>query len=155
MIICCFLNSIKIKYVNCTSTIDYIYEKYHVENAMQFVFMWEEYIRIREEEAMLRKNADMLDFYQKTIVTELRKKGLEDPKIWVYQPMALLDNKEMTEVRHRLNVRRQKLRERIEFNYTQGETNKEVLRNFMKDHPEYAQETKRIADKFRINLESV
>lgn len=149
------LNKVKIKYVNCTSTIDYIYEKYHVENARQFIFMWEEYIRIREEEAMLRKNADMLDMYQKTIVAELRKKGLEDPKIWVYQPMALLDNKEMTEVRHRLNVRRQKLRERIEFNYTQGETNKEVLRKFMKDHPEYAQETKRIADKFRISLESV
>ena len=149
------LNKVKLKYVNCTSTIDYIYEKYHVENALQFSFMWEEYVRIRAEEAMLRKNADMLDFYQKTIVTELRKKGLEDPKIWVYQPMALLDNKEMTEVRHRLNVRRQKLRERIEFNYTQGEVNKDVLRKFMKDHPEYAQETKRIVDKFRINLESV
>ena len=149
------LNKVKLKYVNCTSTIDYIYEKYHVENALQFSFMWEEYVRIRAEEAMLRKNADMLDFYQKTIVTELRKKGLEDPKIWVYQPMALLDNKEMTEVRHRLNVRRQKLRERIEFNYTQGEVNKDVLRKFMKEHPEYAQETKRIADKFRINLESV
>ena len=149
------LNKIKLKYVNCTSTIDYIYEKYHVENARQFSFMWEEYVRIRQEEAMLRKNADMLDFYQKTIVTELRKKGLEDPKIWVYQPMALLDNKEMTEVRHRLNVRRQKLRERIEFNYMQGETNKEVLRKFMKDHPEYAQETKRTVDKFRITLESV
>ena len=149
------LNKVKIKYVNCTSTIEYIYEKYHVDSAMQFTFMWEEYVRIREEEAKLRKNADMLDFYQKTILTELRKKGLEDPKIWVYQPMALLDSKEMVEVRHRLNVRRQKLRERIDFNYTQGEANKEVLRKFVKEHPEYAQETQYILDRFRVTLENL
>ena len=149
------LNKIKLKYINCTSTIEYVYEKYHIESAMQFAFMWQEYVRIKEEEAKFRKNADLISRYQKTIIDELKKQGLEDPNIWAYQPIALIDSKEMVEVRHRLNVRRQKLREKIDFNFNQAVRTKEILLQFMRDYPEYEQEARKIVNRFRIPLDFV
>ena len=91
----------------------------------------------------------------KAIIDELKKQGLEDPNIWAYQPIALFDNKEMVEVRHRLNVRRQKLREKIDFNFNQSVRTKEILLQFMKDYPEYEQEARKIVNRFRIPLDFV
>ena len=45
----------------------------------------------------------------------------------MYQTEALLDEKEMVEVRHHLNTRRQKIRERLEINAGQLDSYKEEL----------------------------
>ena len=49
-------------------------------------------------------------------MTMLKNLNLYDPYIWQNEIRSLADKREMVEVRHRLNVRRQKLREQLEHN---------------------------------------
>ena len=46
----------------------------------------------------------------------LKKCKLYDSRVWLEQPQALVDQKEMVEIKHDLLVRRQKLRSRIAYN---------------------------------------
>lgn len=135
------LNKVKIKYVNCTNLLDYLYEKFHVSNAQELHYHWQEYMRIVEEERRFQKIAESIDFYTEEIIKELKKNGVADAAVWGYQIEALLDPKEMVEVRHRLNVRRQKLRQRIDYNNGQEEMARKSLRMFRERHVAYDTET--------------
>ncbi len=143
-------NKIKLRYVNCTWGIEYAYEKYHTTSSMQLESMWKEYLRIKEEEEKQRKNEHKREVYRSTIIRELRRYGVTDPGIWVLQPQALLDEKEMVEVRHSLNVRRQKLREHIDYNMKQKEENEAAILRFVSEHPEYADEMKGLIERYRL-----
>lgn len=143
-------NKIKLRFVNCTWGVEYAYEKYHTTSSMQLEMMWKEYVRIREEEERNRKNERQQEVYRSTIIRELRRYGVVDAGIWVLQPQALLDPKEMVEVRHSLNVRRQKLREHIDYNSKQKERNEAALRQFAGEHPEYAEEMKPLFERYRL-----
>lgn len=135
------LNKVKIKYVNCTNLLDYLYEKFHVNNAQELHYHWQEYMRIVEEERRFQKTAESIDFYTEEIIRELKNNGVADAAVWGYQVEALIDPKEMVEVRHRLNVRRQKLRQRIDYNNGQEETARKSLRTFRERHIAYDTET--------------
>lgn len=135
------LNKVKIKYVNCTNLLDYLYEKFHVHNAQELHYHWQEYMRIVEEERRFKKMMDNIDFYTEELVRELKKNGVMDAAIWGYQVEALVDAREMVEVRHRLNVRRQKLRQRIDYNNAQEEMARKSLRTFRERHVAYDAET--------------
>lgn len=143
-------NKIKLRYVNCTWGIEYAYEKYHASSAMQLETMWKEYIRLREEEEQYRKNERQQEVHRSSIIRELRRVGVTDAGIWVMQPQALIDKNEMVEVRHSLNVRRQKLREHIDYNMKQKEDNETAIVRFVKEHPEYAQEVKPLIERYRL-----
>lgn len=135
------MNKVKIKLVNCTNLLDYLYEKFHVNNAKELHYHWQEYMRIVEEERRFKKTAESIDFYTEEIIRELKKNGVADAAIWGYQVEALVDPKEMVEVRHRLNVRRQKLRQRIDYNNSQEEMARKSLRTFRERHVAYDAET--------------
>lgn len=135
------LNKVKIKYVNCTNLLDYLHEKFHVNNAQELHYHWQEYMRIVEEERRFKKMMDTIDFYTEELVSELKKNGVIDAAIWGYQVEALVDAREMVEVRHRLNVRRQKLRQRIDYNNGQEEMVRKSLRTFRERHVAYDAET--------------
>lgn len=143
-------NKVKLKYVNCTWAIDYAYEKYHASSAGQLEKMWNEYLRIKAEEEQFRQNERQQEVYRSTIVRELRRYGVLDAGIWVLQPQALLDEKEMVEVRHGLNVRRQKLRDHIDYNAKQKENNENAIINFVRDYPQYVEEVKYLVQKYRL-----
>lgn len=143
-------NKIKLRYVNCTWGIDYAYEKYHATSAMQLETMWKEYLRIRAEEELQRKNERQQEVYRSSIIKVLRRAGVVDAGIWVMQPQALVDKSEMVEVRHSLNVRRQKLREHIDYNMKQKEKNEAAIIRFVKEHPEYAEEMKGLIERYRL-----
>lgn len=141
-------NRIKLRYVNCTWGIEYAYEKYHTSNSMHLETMWKEYLRIRAEEEANRNNARQQEVHRSAIIKELRRVGVVDTGIWVLQPQALVDKKEMVEVRHSLNVRRQKLREHIDYNMKQKEKNETAIVQFVKEHPEYAEEAKVLIERY-------
>lgn len=143
-------NKIKLRYVNCTWAIEYAYEKYHTMSSMQLETMWKEYLRIKEEEERDRRNERQQELYRSTIIRELRRYGVVDAGIWVLQPQALLDPKEMVEVRHNLNVRRQKLREHIDYNRKQKERNEAAIVAFAGEHPEYANEMKMLFERYQL-----
>jgi len=143
-------NKIKLRYVNCTWGIEYAYEKYHTTGSKQLETMWNEYLRIRAEDEANRKNERQQEVHRSVIIGELHRVGVADTGIWVMQPQALIDNSEMVEVRHSLNVRRQKLREHIDYNMKQKEKNEMVIVQFVKEHPEYADEAKVLIERYHL-----
>ena len=58
----------------------------------------------------------MLNEKKDILVAELKKMGVKDAEIWCTQVQAIIEPKEMVEVRHDLNTRRQKLRSQIDYN---------------------------------------
>ncbi len=144
------INKTKIKYVNVTNVLDYNYEKYHVTGAQELIFNWKEYNRIVEEERRFRKAEQLIDFYDNDLRTRLKNCGVQDAGIWVYQCEALVDAGEMVEVRHRLNVRRQKLRKAIDFNDRQKKSAVLALRSFVVKHREYEYETRMVMERYGL-----
>ena len=110
------LNKVKIKYVNNINVLDYSCEKYGVKNALDFEKTWNEYCKMKEYERRFKENTDKLNFNNDCLLNILKEFNIADKDIWISHAVAIIDNKEMVEVRHELNQRRQKLRERIEYN---------------------------------------
>ena len=108
------LNKVKVKYINNTNTLDYIYEKYGVNSSKELEYQWEQYnTMIRDAKKYTHANAEFRDRCDQ-LVKMLTNIGLEDPFVWPKQTNAIIDRREMVEIKHSLNVRRQKLRERLE-----------------------------------------
>lgn len=131
------VNKIKIKYVNVVGILEFMYDKHHVNSSKELKFLWERYMAAKDEAKRYRHNTELLEVYHGILIEELSNKGINDAEVWLYQPEALLDDKEMVEVRHRLNVRRKKLRERIDNNSRQIEKCLAELAGYRKKYPEY------------------
>ena len=61
--------------------------------------------------------------------------------VWLHQIEALLDKKEMVEIRHNLIIRRQSLRRRMDYNkeVIAGKAQAEI-KDLVEKYPEYAKE---------------
>jgi len=107
------LNKVKAKYINNTSTLDYIYDKYGVHSSKELEYMWAQY-DIMNKDAMRYSQANN-DFrvYCDQLVKRLEQIGVKDPLVWPKQTNALIDRREMVEIKHSLNVRRQSIREKL------------------------------------------
>jgi hypothetical protein len=110
------LNRTKIKCVNNMSLLEYNREKYCVKNASDFEEMWGEYCKTKEYERRFRENTGQLSRNNDALVELLSGYQVKDPEVWLVQTYAILDDREMVEIRHDLNQRRQKLREKIQYN---------------------------------------
>ncbi|MDE6889003.1 MAG: hypothetical protein K2P45_10245 [Eubacterium sp.] len=110
------LNKVKIKYVNITNAVDYGRERFHVRDSREFEYQWDMYQNAMREQEKYRKTNEDLNYYYDKLVGLLKKCELYDSRVWIEQPQALVDQKEMVEIKHNLLVRRQKLRARIASN---------------------------------------
>ncbi len=146
------MNKVKIKSVNNLNYLEYSYNKYMVNNHEQLNIIWQEYLKVKEEERRYQKNTSELDFYNKELMKELKRFGVADTEIWTYQPTAILDGKEMVEVRHRLNVRRQKLRERISLNMNQQEEGLKAIIATLEKYPDCKDEGERLLRNYGIDV---
>ncbi len=147
------MNKVKIKSVNNLNYLDYTYNKYMADNYEQLQLLWKEYMKVKEESRKYQKNTDELDENNNTLISELKRFGIADAEIWIYQPTAIIDSKEMVEVRHRLNVRRQKLRERIDLNIRQKQEALKEINKIVKTYPDCAPEAEKLLRKYRIEIE--
>lgn len=109
-------------------------------------------MKAKDEEKRYKNNTDLLNFYNERLVELLKGFKVSDAEIWIYQAMAIIDNKEMVEVRHRLNVRRQKLRDRIDYNIGLKESNKKDIEKIMEKTPELESEIREIVSGYHISL---
>ena len=131
-------NTVKIRYVNNTNLLEYLYVKYDVDNASDLKKLWgkyEEEKKQREEERQLQED---MDFNQAALVKLLKKCKIQDPNIWLHQAIALYDNKEMVEIRHGLIIRRQKLRKQMEYNAKMAQDAQDEVKDLVQKFPEYA-----------------
>ena len=140
-------NRVKIKYVNNVRTLDYMYHKYQVRNATELEFVYGQYRKAKKEWAKQRESTVLLNESNQVLLRELQRLGLKDRDIWFAQAKALVDPKEMVEVRHELNVRRQKLREQLDYNTGVMEDCLEEMEAIRDKKPEYAEEVERILGK--------
>lgn len=129
------LNKVKIKYINNTNALDYSYQKYKVRSYNELLYLWEQYNKAKEDEKKYSTNSELLDKENRELIKILKRYQLDDPGIWVYQAVALIDNKEMVEVRHHLNVRRQKLRDSMDYNNKLKEDSIDRIRQYLNKLP--------------------
>lgn len=146
------LNKVKIKYINNRNALDYNYQKYMIKSYEEFLYLWESYLKAKEEENRYRQNSELLEQYNRQLIQELKLYELADPEIWIYQAVAIIDNKEMVEVRHRLNVRRQKLRERIDYTNKIKERSIEEIKKVLDKNSEQKAEIIKLLERFGISL---
>ncbi|MBO5057102.1 MAG: hypothetical protein J6C64_12215 [Lachnospiraceae bacterium] len=134
-------NTVKIRYVNNTHLLDYLYLKYNVASADELGRSWQQYQEEKEERRKYLQAEKSLDECQKELLHELRRYQVQDPMIWLHQTAALLDKKEMVEIRHNLIIRRQSLRRRMDYNkeVIAGKAQAEI-KDLVEKYPEYAKE---------------
>lgn len=107
------LNKVKVKFINNTNALDYIYEKYGINSSKELEYEWDLYnTMVRDSIKYTQANSDYR-IYCDELVERLKKIGLMDPFVWVKQTKAIIDHREMVEITHSLNVRRQKIREKL------------------------------------------
>ena len=133
-------NTVNIRYVNNTNLLDYLYLKYKVNSGKELLTMWEKYQQEKEERSKDIQNREELSYYKRSLISVLKRYQLHDPEIWLHQTAALLDPKEMVEIRHGLVDRRQKLRVQMEYNKRLATEAQKEIRNTMNDYPQYRQE---------------
>ena len=109
-------NRVKIRYVNNTNLLDYLYMKYHVSSGKELTGLWEKYKVEKEERRRYREAELELDDCHQELLNILKCYQVKDPAIWLHQTAAILDNKEMVEIRNNLIIRRQSLRRRMYYN---------------------------------------
>lgn len=133
-------NQLKAKYVNATNAVDFACEKFHVTNSMELNYLWEQYQEAARERAEFEKANEELGFYSKKLVQALEEHQFYDAQIWSSQVTALVDKKEMVEMKHSLIVQRQKLRARIEQQVKGIQESKKQILLLLRDKREYHKE---------------
>lgn len=145
------LNKVKIKYINNINVLDYNCNKFGVKNAKDFEQKWNEYCKMREYEKKFRENTEMLNANNENLVIMLKDIGVVDTDIWLSRCVAIVDPKEMVEIRHELNQRRQLLRERIENNGKLKENIIKQLDYVINESPQIRDELIQIVKDFSNN----
>lgn len=141
-------NKVKIRYVNNTSLLDYYYIKYGVSSGEKLKDLWSKYQVEKEERRRLMETEADLDFHSEQLVRQLKHYPLFDPLIWVHQTEALINPKEMVEIRHNLILRRQNLRKQMEYNNETAEKVKDTIMDVVKQYPKDAEEILRMVSEY-------
>lgn len=141
-------NKVKIRYVNNVNLLDYLYLKYNVESAAKLQALWKKYQEEKEERRQFAENEAKLEYYKKKLVSILSGYRVKDPDRWVLQPGAIVDPKEMIEIRHGLIIRRQALRKQMDYNKKLADTANEEIRSVAADYPRYATEISYMVQKY-------
>jgi len=142
-------NKVKIRYVNNTNLLEYLQLKYGVNSAQELIDMWENYKAERKERENMRKAERDLDQNERELLQMLKCYQIKDPAIWLHQTEAILDRKEMVEIRHNLIVRRQSLRRRMDYNkeVVAGGSQQEI-KALVEKYPQYAKEVMKYVEEY-------
>lgn len=131
------MNKVKIKYINSSKLLDYYSEKYGASGSEELRYQFREYLKAKEDALMYRKNTEQKKKCQELMKQELSQMGISDTEVWLYQATALLDEREMVEVRHRLNQSRQKLRVQIDEQEQLKQQGLSMIEDFLENNPSY------------------
>lgn len=124
-------NRVKIKYVNIKNAVDYTCERFHVNNSLELTYNYEQYIEACKEREKFKQTNEDLEYFNGRLVRILQGLHLYDARIWLNYANAVIDPREMVEVKHDLFSRRQKLRNRIEYNLNAIEEMKQDVEKYI------------------------
>lgn len=143
-------NKVKIRYVNNVNLLDYLYLKYNTNSGVKLEKLWNRYQVEKEERKQYAEAEAKIDYYGKQLVDRLANYRVSDPNRWVYQTRALLDKREMVEIRHDLIGRRQALRKQLDYNKEVAATAKSEIMDVVKQFPAYAKEILDMVDRYDV-----
>ncbi len=129
-------NKVKIRYVNNRNLLDYYYLKYDISSGEELKSLYERYLLEREDRRKYESNESVYLDETAKLVRSLRRYRITDPDIWLNQSEALVDSREMVEIRHKLISRRQKLRKQMEYNQTIASESSDEIKEVMARYPE-------------------
>ena len=110
---------------------------------------WEAYQQEREERSRFAEAESKIAHYQELLVSQLSGYHLRDPERWRNQTAALLDKREMVEIRHDLILRRQALRKQLDYNKTAATKAHEELMALAGVYPAYRAEILEMVEKYQ------
>lgn len=141
-------NKVKIRYVNNTHLLDYLYMKYNVESAAELKELWELYQEEKEERRQFAEADAKLDYHRDKLRGLLVRYRVKDPDRWTAEPGALLDSREMIEIRHGLIIRRQALRKQMNYNQELAGAAGEEVRDIAVEYPQYKAEISAMVERY-------
>lgn len=141
-------NKVKIKYVNNSNLREYLCIKYNTEGAAVLEKLWQQYSQEKEERKEYAETEAKLDFYQQQLKARMANYHITDRDRWVNQPEALLDKREMVEIRHELILRRQALRKQMDYNNGLAEASRKEIMDIVKLYPAYAPEILAMTERY-------
>ncbi|MEY8522905.1 hypothetical protein D7X98_14680 [bacterium 1XD8-76] len=109
-------NTVKIRYVNNKHLLDYLCLKFHVKKTAELQSLWNRYREEKEERQRLEQVSKDYVYYQKEFLRLLRQARIRDTSVWLHQVTAVLDERNMMELRQGLVSRRKVLREQMDYN---------------------------------------
>lgn len=142
-------NKVKIRYVNNSNLRDYLYIKYSTSSAETLEKLWIQYLQEKEERKEYAEAEAKTEYFQKQLVSKMSNYRVVSPERWIAQPEALLDPREMVEMRHALIVRRQALRKQMDYNNNIAETARKEIMDVVNKYPAYAPEIMEMVDKYQ------
>lgn len=144
-------NKVKIRYVNNVNLLDYLYMKYDTDSGAKLEKRWQNYLQEKEERKQFAEAEAKADYYSRQLVAKLSNYRVSDPGRWEHQARALLDKREMVEIRHDLILRRQALRKQLDYNKNVAETARKEIMDIVSLHPAYASEILDMVDRYDKN----
>lgn len=146
------MNKVKIKYINNTSTLEYLYGKYNIKSLRELEYLYDQYTIMVDEVRKFQKSSGDLKLFSDELSKLLFSYGVKDPDIWIKQTPALIDPREMVEVKHSLNVRRQKLREQISYNENLRLAGLRDIEEMLKRDPELRDRVRKELEVYHIRM---
>ena len=141
-------NKVKIRYVNSKNLLDYLYIKYNTTSSSKLEKLWQSYQQEKEERKQFAEAEAKTEYYQKLLVSQMSNYRVTDPGRWIYQVRALLDKREMVEIRHALILRRQSLRKNLDYNNDLAQTARDEIMDVAEHYPTYANEILEMVERY-------
>lgn len=141
-------NTVKIRYVNNTNLLDYCYMKYDVKEAKQLGKLWAMYQEEKEERRKYERSELDREYFKQELVDFLKQFRVRDPGRWAGQAKAILDNREMVEIRHGLIIRRQALRKQMDYNNEIAKNAQDEIKDLATTYLEYSKEITDMVERY-------
>lgn len=141
-------NKVKIRYVNNSNLQEYLCIKYSTDSAASLEKIWKKYCQEKEERKQYAEAEAKLDYYRKQLLNRMSNYHINAPGRWAEQSQALLDEREMVEIRHELILQRQALRKQMEYNTGVTEDARKEIMDLVKRYPAYSSEILAMVDQY-------
>ena len=142
-------NRVKIRYVNNTNLLEYLRIKYNTDSSEKLEKKWKLYQEEREVRKQFAEAEARIDYYREQLISQLTRCRIQDPGRWTSQVEAILDSREMVEIRHELILRRQTLRKQLEYNKEIADRAREEIMELTRRYPMYSSEILEMVDKYQ------
>lgn len=140
------LNKVKIKYVNITNEIEYIYEKYRINSCRELDYLWQMYIKEKNQKERYITTSRELELNTEELLRKLERFNIKKPGVFLYYTDSIVDSEKMNSLRIELHEKERTLRKKIDDNLMLTENAKSKITEFVNTYPEYGKETLELID---------